>query len=84
MSRLPHGHPSVRMDMVLGEVCVFVTAEGRRRGYRYESCAAPILYLQAVSAKTFIATCSMQQRYEFYRSAFEPLEKFVRNKSKVA
>ena len=81
MSRLPHGHPSVRMDMVLGEVCVFVTAEGRRRGCTYERCAASILYMQAFRAQGFMSEANQAQRYEFYRSAFEPLEKFVKSKT---
>lgn len=83
MSRLPHGHPSVRLEMILGEICVWVAAEGRRRGCRFESCAAPILYCQAHGAKEFMVEASQEQRYEFYRNAFEPLAKFVRKRDVV-
>ena len=81
MTGILNHHSGVRLDMVLGEICVWVTAEAGRRGVTYDKCAASILHLQAMGACNFIATCSQSQRYEFYRAAFEPLEKFCKRKT---
>ena len=73
-------HAGVRLEMILGEVCAWVSAEGRRGGCTYDRCAASILYMLVYQARAFIVDASIQQRYEFYREAFQPLEKFVRRR----
>lgn len=75
---IPDHHQGIRLEMILGEVCVFVAAEGRRGGVAYDRCAAPILYLEVYKAKEFILTANQVQRYEFYRKAFGPMEKLLR------
>ncbi len=76
---IPDHHQGIRLEMILGEVCVFVAAEGRRGGVTYDRCAAPVLYMEVYRAKEFILTANQAQRYEFYRKAFRPMERFLRH-----